>query len=651
MATNDKGSDLDVFEGLAKKNSGALSTAPPPPPPPRGDGMNTLLGMTTPSTAMPLPPPANAVPSALPSSPGAARSAAPPPGREALPPIGPADSAETGPAKPGIHVDWNDDEDEATQIFDKAEDYAPARRGPAPAAGAPPVMSMKSTLLGMMPPPTGIFPPPGNRTSPPPPGPGSLPPPALGTLPPPSHTMQGLGSSLSRSIPPPPGALPISNSRIAIPGPGNTLPAARPGGGPSLLPRSMEATAMVRPEPGLFNRWGMVALVAVLAVGVGLFVVLTPRTGRIVINVTDTKGGPAGRVDIYVDGRKQCDTAPCIVDQQPSGTHEVKVLADGFEATPSQEVNVEPRKGDTAAAFVLGSAAKGTGIKVGGSQPGVKLYVDDKEIGPLPQDYRDMTPGDHVVKIAGSERYQPLERRVTVEKDKLEDLGTVMLKVLKGKVTITLSTPGARVFLASGTDRREIQTLPISVDIDTAKNWSLQATRPGFVDFVQAIGFDDGVAEKTYVVTLEPRGTAPAAGNTWMPAQTPQQAAAPAIAGLPAQRAAPPPAYAAPAAPAAAAAQPLVAHALSLPTQPAAAAAAAQPAAAGNEGFLNINSIPPSTVFLDGKQLGPTPKVHISAAVGPHQVKFVNAEQQLTKTISVTVVAGGTTPAIARLSE
>jgi hypothetical protein len=79
-------------------------------------------------------------------------------------------------------------------------------------------------------------------------------------------------------------------------------------------------------------------------------------------------------------------------------------------------------------------------------------------------------------------------------------------------------------------------------------------------------------------------------------------------------------------------------------------AAAPAAAAAGAEGFLNINSIPPSTAFLDGKQIGPTPRVHVAVSAGVHQVKFVNAEQQLTKTITVSVGVGQTQMAVAKLA-
>jgi serine/threonine-protein kinase len=73
-------------------------------------------------------------------------------------------------------------------------------------------------------------------------------------------------------------------------------------------------------------------------------------------------------------------------------------------------------------------------------------------------------------------------------------------------------------------------------------------------------------------------------------------------------------------------------------------------AASASEAFLNINSIPPSTCFLDGRSLGSTPRVHISVKPGTHTVKFVNSDQGLSKTISVSVGAGETKPAVAKLN-
>jgi len=69
------------------------------------------------------------------------------------------------------------------------------------------------------------------------------------------------------------------------------------------------------------------------------------------------------------------------------------------------------------------------------------------------------------------------------------------------------------------------------------------------------------------------------------------------------------------------------------------------------EAFLNINSIPASSVVLDGKPIGSTPKVRISVPPGNHTVVFVNAEQGLRKSVQVSVAAGDIKPVIGKLRE
>jgi serine/threonine-protein kinase len=653
MAQNDKGgADLDIFEGLGKKaapsrtSSGTQRSVPPPPPSMRqNESKRTLVGMTAPATLPGGSPSSGGFPPP-PSTPS--RMPPPPPGRGSLPPMGGGApktnaAAPAAQAKSNVDVDWDDD-DEATQVFAEdathvfAEDATKvleedktralpsgaATPAPMPAAGMPASMASrpKATLLGLTAP--AVLPPPNSRpnrplsTPPPPPagafsrpptfpGPSSYPPPPTinPSAPPPAPmpTQKGLGM-------PPWGS----------PAPAQPMPAPAPrSSGADYVPpgRGMEATQMLQPRTGLTPSRVAIAIVAVVALVLGVLV-LMPSKGKIVVNVSDSRGATVNRLDVFVDGEKtNCATAPCYLPYG-QGTHEVKVVADGYDVPAPQAVVV--KSGDPATVnFTLGST-NGSGIKVGGAQAGVKLYVDDKEVGPLPQIVRDLTPGDHTIRVAGSERYQPLERHVTVERDKLEDLGTITLKVLKGKVTVSLGTSGARVFIVSGSDRRELPMLPISVDIDTAKSWSLEGTKAGYDDYRQLISFDDGQAEKTYTVTLEPKSAGSAAApQTYAPA--------------PAYN--PPPTYQA-AAPA--------------PRAAPAPQSGGGDTGGGGEAFLNINSIPPSTCILDGKSLGSTPRIHVSVKPGSHTVKFVDSDDGLTKTIFVNVGSGETKPAVAKLN-
>lgn len=676
MAAENKGSDLDIFEGLGKKapsrapsapalprapgdnpakktllgipgpaSSPSVPAAPPPPPgsmpssrppsmpPPPPPGRGSLPSISAPASKSggpPPPPPTNRPPSMPPPPPPVASAAPPPPPAPVVapPPVAappasiappPAAAAPAAPpastngakANGGLEMDW-DDEDEATHIFDKGPtDELLDRAGPRPAAGVPAAAAggvPKTTLLGVS-------------------APGSLPPPTPPTRPTPGPSgFAPVNGADARAASAPSYAPPAMPQRASLPPPSgalNDLPPSMPGSAP---PRSMENTALV--VPNAQNRTGLfvgVGAVAAAVVAGAFFFVLMPRTGKITVNAVDPKGGVPNHVEVFVDGTKRCDTVPCIVDQVSAGEHPVKIVATGYETPAPKAVVVESRR-ETPVEFTLVSnvAKAGTGFKVAGSQPGVKLYIDGREIGPLPQELRDLEPGDHKIRIAGSDRYAAVERNVTVMKDELQDLGTQTLKVVKGKATIALDTPNAKVYLVSGTDRRELPTLPISVDIDTSKAWSLEAVKPGYQEFKQAISFEDGQAEKTFNVVLEPKGGAAAAG------------AAPA--------AATPVAVRAPAPPPAPAREPK-------PVTAAAAAPAAASDAQAGEAWLNINSIPAASVVLNGKPIGNTPKVKVSVKPGTHTVLFVNSDEGLKKSITVTVGAGETKAAVAKLRD
>jgi serine/threonine protein kinase len=410
------------------------------------------------------------------------------------------------------------------------------------------------------------------------------------------------------------------------------------------ISRAMEATSIV-PRAQSSNAGLLVALLVgiVAAVGIAVFF-LMPRTGTLVVNVADTKGGAVSKLEIYVDGKKACESAPCIVRDTASGVHEVKVVATGYDAPAPRAITVESRK-DTSSDFVLSASTAhsggGTGIKVSGNplQTGVRLVIDGKEIGPLPQEVHDLTAGSHSIKVVGSERYATFEKTLDVKQDELADVGTVALKVLKGKATIQLATPGAKVYLVNGTNRKEVPQFPIAIDFDPSEKWNLEAKMFGMDDYAQPISFDDGQAEKTIVVTMSPKGTSLAANPVTTAVKAPTFTAPP-------PPLTPPPAVTPKATTATAAVDPPAAK------DPGTSTAKNPPAAAaGGDCFLNINSRPASTVLLDGKPLGPTPRVKVPVSAGTHTVLFVNAEESLKKSVSVTVAAGETKAVSAKLRD
>lgn len=691
MAAGDSkgGSDLDVFEGLGKKNStrpapnAPRASAPPPPPPSIRPPVSQkppppplALAPTVPQPQVPPPavPPPAAPPqqtATLPSATGPIVSpvpqvAAPPAsaaprspsstGRAALPQVVPppsksppgaapspspgmsvkslsspppaAAAARPAGAAPGLDMDW-DDEEEATHVLDRDTSKGDGPNGARAAAG-------KQTLVGL------------SGTAPPTPPPNARPP----SLPPPPPSAQAYArppagspanapppASIRPAAPPPavpPPAMPapvgVNGAASSFPYQQTTTPMAMPArvvstrsaqsaleDGPPLPPVSrsrMEATAVLRPQP---RPTGLFVLAGVgVAVLVGSIFFLMPHSGQIAINVADSKGSAVKNLQISVDGKLQCDTAPCIAHNLPAGSHTVKVEATGYEPPADKAVVVESGKDSTLDFTLLPmSPSGGTGIKVAGTQPGEKLFVDDREIGALPQEIHDLTPGSHRVRVAAGDRYAAVEKTVTLAKDEFQDLSTVTLKVIKGRATVSLSTPGAKVFLVSGADRRELPTLPMSIDLDPSKQYSLVATKPGYADYTQPLSFEDGQAEKSFLVALEPK-TATAPGSvTFSP---PPQAYTP-----PATEPTPPPSRPAPPPP------------RTTPREP-----SPPSASAAGEGTINLNSIPASSVVLDGKPIGTTPQRGVSVSAGTHTVLFVNAEQGFKKQVSVTVGAGET---------
>lgn len=339
-----------------------------------------------------------------------------------------------------------------------------------------------------------------------------------------------------------------------------------------------------------------IGVAAVVAVALLFF--LVPRSGALVITVSGPGNKPLDAVDILVNGDKKCSSSPCAIEGLKADTYTVRAHAAGYQAMADIAV-VVPSGGKAVQNLSL-VRASGTGLKVLGEGTGLKLFVDGREVGLLPQEIKDMEPGDHVIRVAGNERFEPFEKHVTVEPEQMQTVGPLKLRVLKGLATIAPGehSSGAKVILISGSDRRTLPRLPITLDIPTNEQHTIVASRRGYAQLKLPIQFDDGQVEKTFEVTLTD-------GSSSSPTQA---APSPARSGSSAPRS-------------------------SQPSGP----RAAEPAASGG-GTLNINSIPVSTVVLDGRPLGPTPKIGVKVPAGSHTVVFINGSER--KISSVTVGAG-----------
>jgi Protein kinase domain len=96
------------------------------------------------------------------------------------------------------------------------------------------------------------------------------------------------------------------------------------------------------------------------------------------------------------------------------------------------------------------------------------------------------------------------------------DAGTVPLEPPKPanvKLSINQVRPfRAHVFLVSGTDRRDVPSLPITIDLNKSDSWSVGATAKGYEDYTKPLSFDDGRPAQSLMITMK-RLTSPEDGS------------------------------------------------------------------------------------------------------------------------------------------
>jgi serine/threonine-protein kinase len=510
-------------------------------------------------------------------------------------------------------MDW-DDEEESTHVYDKATHELPPK-GPLPAAGTPPPAKVgaAAALLASS----------GGAAAP-----AKLPAP----LPPPVAPPVAGSSTAPASAAPTEPAAPsptVSEAPAAAAAPAPSFAPAKPSyRADETVLRTPPPAA---PAPGA-GRAGVVlgglALVVVLALAVFIFL---PKNGALKIDIKAKSGTAISKAEIFVDGQKKCDTAPCVVTDLPPGPKTIKVLSSEFAPPDPVTETVEANK--ERLVFITVDSAGGAGLKVASVVPGVRIFVDGVDRGVLPVDLKDVAPGAHKVRFEAGDRYEKLEQNIEVPASGAKDLGAVKLKVIKGQVTVDLATKGAIVTLVGKRVQKKLPDgpWPIKLDLEAADGWRLVAAKKGFQDFSQELSFDDGRAEKSVTITLAEEGaTEPAAAASGTPSATPS--ATPAVAPGPAPTPAPGPVAAKPTE------KPAEKPA---PTPSAEPAEKPAPAANAGTGTLNMNSIPVSKVVLDGRPMGSTPKVGQSVPAGSHTVVFIHPELGK-KSVTVVVKAGET---------
>jgi len=255
--------------------------------------------------------------------------------------------------------------------------------------------------------------------------------------------------------------------------------------------------SLVTGKPWLWMALAMVAIAAASSIHY-----LATRTGQILVSVTGGAGVPLEHAAVFVDDEEQktCANVPCLLGEQTVGSHTVKVTAKGFAASPHKPVRVRGSE-QVIVRFVL-DALPSLGLKVGGTQRGVLLFVDGQEVGELPQEVHGLGLGSHQVLVTGrDDSYRPMSRTVELEPGKLTDLGVIKLKVVRGLLNILPGPIAAdRVTLLHGAERKDLPALPMTLTVPVDAQLAITASKKGYPNFFLPINFDDGEREQTYTI-------------------------------------------------------------------------------------------------------------------------------------------------------
>jgi serine/threonine-protein kinase len=689
MADNKGGSDLDVFEGLAKKASKPANPGLAPPPAGRKATLLGGLGPLPPPIAPPpssksVPPPAAKSPGSLPPP------MAPPPSKMGAPPPPPV-----GPPPPSI-----------TAL--PAALPPPSRVGastmpampPPPAATAPPAM----------PPPPAPVPPPARATlagtgaAPPLPPPQAPYPPApsasAGPLPPPA----GPPVSLKTPLPPPPAPLPPpapppgKAAGKAGKGPGKAAvdmdwddeeesthvydkdqDAPRPkkvGAAAALLASSGGAAAPARvqpsvppppppipavhaeavqrrdeptavrpravapagPAPAASKAPVVIAVIALVAVVVLGVITLLPKKGQFKINVTARNGAAVGVVDVYVDGQKKCEITPCVISELEPGPKTIKVIAPNFPPADLTE-SVEAGK-EKVVALVLEGGSATPGSQNMAVQPPAPGGTGLRIVG---------TDGEKNVKVIvdGTDKGTlPVDLRdLSPGPHKVRFDGGDRYEAMERSVDLvagqTKDLGEIRLRVRKGQVTLDIVTSGVNVTLVKRGDRKVEKKLTDQMLKNPPVKLDIDPSENWRLVATKKGFDDFTQDLTFEDGQAEKTIK---VELLEIGKAPPPPPVIAVKPNEKPAEKPPVEKPAEKPAEK------EKPTAASGNGTLNMNSIPVSKVILDGKPLGSTPKVGQSVSAGSHTVTFIHPDLGK-QTVTVQVKPGETKTAAVKFKQ
>ena len=397
----------------------------------------------------------------------------------------------------------------------------------------------------------------------------ALPRPAAGTPMPPAAYASAPPPSMPRpSFVTPPSAQPAYRAPLTVPPVAHTQPS------PAAQGSSGKRSAVM----------GVGIAAGVVVAAAAAWFAFVPSTHKLLVQLAGTDGGDVKGTTMLVDGEPAiCHDTVCEFHAK-AGPHTLTITAPKYKDL-THAIQVEA--GGALQNLELTPVSAGTGFRIASTSKGLTLFVNGKEIGALPQEMKNLPPGEHDVKIVGGKSFEDWTQKVKVSADTVADLGSVKLKVKQGQATIRLGTnaEGAKVIIDCG-EPKALKPNEFGVPINNVPSTGCKiiGQRTGFAEVVQDVSFEPGEPSREFTIDFA--------------AKEEVQKPPPRVKAQPRPRPRPRPTPVAP----------------------------KDPPKATGTGTLNINSIPPSAVILDGKPLGKTPQLGLKVEPGQHTVVFIHRE-------------------------
>lgn len=136
-------------------------------------------------------------------------------------------------------------------------------------------------------------------------------------------------------------------------------------------------------------------------------------------------------------------------------------------------------------------------VKLNGGGRGARLFIDDKDVGPVPKGPIEVAPGEHTL-VVRRPGYREFSRRVTAPEGESTEV-SVLLEATAGFVSVKADVAGARV-LINGEDKG---VAPLDGVMLPAGSYEIVVQREGFRPESQRIAVRAG-KEYTVDVNLRP---------------------------------------------------------------------------------------------------------------------------------------------------